>query len=220
MQDLRDSNYREISAVPDQSDRSSTRQSIKSHCTRSNTTQDKERVPAAGRVARFRNTRSETPEYFSQTFLEHSSDFSMVHSDEISGHYPGIMESITPNQLSDLAIRCPIKTLQSSDMIKPTLKSHLIVESINSQPIVKNRPHARRNPRQSISSLSPSQQQAVCKQSFEKMTEKENLGDRPRSLKKIRLWNLLSIGKQKSDKTWKKQHVNTLKLELGIGLGL
>ena len=114
-------------------------------------------------------------------FLEETSDLGMIHT--IMGLLN--VETISPiiqSRLINPFNRHSLK-MQPHNW-KPILKPQLVVESINLQPIVK----LRRNPRQSISSLSPSQQYS------EKISEKEIIWDKPRSLKKVRLWNLLSIG--------------------------
>ena len=126
---------------------------------------------------------------FSPPSIGYLSELSFVN--DFMGLHQGLKNSIIPSKLADI-----LTTEKRPESVKPPSKSQLVVESINSLPIVKNRRKTRRNPRQSISSLSPSQQQEICKQSLEKMSERDNFRDKPRSLKKIRLWNLLSIGEK------------------------
>ena len=128
---------------------------------------------------------------FSPPSIGYLSELSFVN--DFMGLRQGMRNSIIsrPSKLADI-----LTTEKRPESVKQPSKSQLVVESINSLPIVKNRRKTRRNPRQSISSLSPSQQQEICKQSLEKMSEKDNFRDKPRSLKKIRLWNLLSIGEK------------------------
>ena len=127
---------------------------------------------------------------FSPPSIGYLSELSFVN--DFMGLHQGLRKSIIPSKLADILTT----EKRPESRLKPSPKSQLVVESINSLPIVKNRRKTRRNPRQSISSLSPSQQQEICKQSLEKMSERDNFRDKPRSLKKIRLWNLLSIGEK------------------------
>ena len=71
------------------------------------------------------------------------------------------------------------------------------IETTNEDPIVKRLNDLHKSPtppRQSISSLSPSKQSEISRQSAAVLEENEFTGTTPRSLKKLRLWNMLNIG--------------------------
>lgn len=91
--------------------------------------------------------------------------------------------------------------IQSHNILTNPHQLYNQFETINSEPIVEDLAQTQ-NHRQLIK-----YQQMPHQPLVEEMVEKENRGHRPRSLKKMRLWNLLNIGELSKSLRWGKAQI-------------